>query len=156
MKSEFLKFGAIGLAAILIQLLLFKHLRYGPVEIDFVLLVLIWVMARKDRTTALLFAAYVGFLSDFFYDLWGIHLLSKTVIAFFAYPFIPKIEESKLFFTQVFLLLFVIILAHHFIFLFSTFFTQIYDVKPIFFPVLLGSTLLTAFFGSIIYLFKDQ
>ncbi len=156
MKSDRLKLGLIGLAAVLLQLLIFRHLSYGAIEPDVTLIVLIWIIATKSRTTSLFFAAYVGLLNDFLADLWGLHLISKIITTLLVYSFVPRIEETRLFFTQVFLLLFVIALIHHLIFLLAAFFAQIYQVESVFFQVLIGSSLLTAAIGSIIYLLKDH
>ncbi|MBP3191156.1 rod shape-determining protein MreD [Natronogracilivirga saccharolytica] len=156
MKSNLLKFGLIGLAAVLLQVLIFSHLSYGAVEPDFVLIILIWVIATQERTTAILFAAFTGFLTDFFLDFWGLHLLSKTLTTMFVYNFIPRIEETKLFLSQVFLLLLVISLVHNLLFLIAAFFTQIYQAEAVFFEVLFGSSLLTAVIGTIIHLLRDN
>lgn len=156
MKSKELKFGIIGLAAVLLQILIFRHLSYGPVQPDFVLLVLIWVIATENRTTAILFAAYTGILNDFFLDYWGLHLLSKTMTTLLTYTFVPRIKETRLFFTQVFTLIFVITVAHNLIFLIASFFAQVYDADLVFFQILFGSSLLTAALGSIIYFLWEK
>ncbi len=156
MKSELLKFGIIGLAAVLLQMLIFNHLSYGPVQADITLVFLIWVIATQDRTSAILFAAYVGLLSDIFLDYWGLHLLSKTLTTLIVYSFIPRIEETKLFFTQVFLILLGISLVHNLFFLLSAFFAQIYHAELVFFEILIGSSLMTAITGSIIYILRDN
>lgn len=156
MKSELLKFGVIGLTAVLLQMLIFNHLSYGPIQADVTLVLLIWVIATQNRTTAILFAAYVGLLSDFFLDYWGLHLLSKTLTTLLVYSFIPRIEETKLFFTQVFLILLGISLVHNFFFLLSAFFAQIYHAELVFFQILLGSSFMTAVTGSIIYILRDN
>ena len=156
MKSDLLKFGLIGLTAVLLQILIFTHLSYGAIEPDFVLIILIWVIATQGRTTAIFFAAYTGLLTDFILDFWGLHLLSKTLTTLFVYNFIPRIEETKLFLSQIFLLLLVISLVHNLLFLISAFFTQIYHAEAVFFQILFGSSLLTAIIGSIIHLLRDN
>ncbi len=156
MKSELLKFGLLGLAATLLQLLIFNHLSYGPIQADITLILLIWVIATQNRTMAIFFAAYVGLLSDIFLDYWGLHLLSKTLTTLIVYSFVPRIEESRLFFTQVFLILMGISIVHNFFFLLSAFFAQIYHAELVFFQILLGSSLMTAVTGSIIYILRDN
>lgn len=156
MKSDLVKFGLIGLASTLLQILIFNHLSYMAIRPDFPLIVLIWVIATQSRTKSLLFAAYIGFLSDFFLDLWGMHLLAKVITTLLVYTFIPRIEETRLFFTQVFLLLLVITLVHNLFFLISALFTQVYQSESVFFQILFGSSLLTAAIGSIIYLLRDN
>lgn len=156
MKSEVYKFGLLGLAAIILQILIFNHLSYRYMRPDFTLLVLIWFIATQNRTRSILFAAYVGILNDFFLDLWGLHLLSKTVTTLLIHSFIPRIEETKLFFTQAFLLFLVISLVHNMVFLVAALFTQIYQTETIFFEILFGSSLLTAAVGSIIHLLREN
>ncbi len=156
MKSELLKFGIIGLSAVILQMLIFNHLSYGPIQADFTLIILVWVIATNNRTTALLFAAFIGILTDFFLDYWGLNLLSKVLTTLIVYSFIPRIEQSKLFFTQVFLILFLVSLTHNLFFLLTAFFAQIYHADLVFFQILFGSSLMTALTGSIIYILRDN
>ena len=156
MKSDVFKFGLIGFAAVILQVAIFNHLGYRSIRADFPLLILIWVITTQSRTTSLLFAGYVGIMTDFFHDLWGLHLLSKTVTTLLVYRFVPRIEETRLFFTQVFILLIVISMVHNLFFLISAVFTQMYQAEHVFFEILIGSSLLTAAFGSIIYLLREN
>ncbi len=156
MKSDLIKLGLIGLIAVLLQLLIFRHLSYQAIEPDIVLLVLMWVIITQNRTKALLFAATTGLLTDFFLDLWGLNLLAKTLTTFIVYPLLIQFKESRLIFTQVFLLLFVISLLHNLFFLLSAYFTRVYHAELVFFQILVGSSLLTAIIGSIIYLLREN
>jgi rod shape-determining protein MreD len=156
MKSELLKYGVIGLAAVLLQMLIFNHLSYGPIQSDITLVVLIWVIATQNRTTAILFAAYVGVLSDFFLDYWGLHLMAKPLTTLLVYRFVPRLDESRLFFTQVFLILLGISVVHNLFFLLAAFFAQIYQAGLVFLQIMIGSSLMTAITGSIIYILRDN
>ncbi len=156
MKSELLKYGVIGLAAVLLQMLIFNHLSYGPVQADIALVALIWVIATQNRTTAILFAAYVGLLSDFFLDFWGLHLMAKPLTTLLVYRFVPRLEESRLFFMQVFLILLGISAVHNLFFLLAGFFAQIYQAGHVFLQILIGSSFMTAITGSIIYILRDN
>ena len=156
MKSDLLIYGLAGMAAVLVQVLIFKHLSYGPIQADFTLLALIWVIATQKRTAALLFAAYTGFLHDFFLDYWGLNLLAKTLTTLIVYAYIPRLEEAKLFFTQVFLILFSVALLHNLFYLISALFAQAYQAETVFFQILFGSSLVTAALGSIIYILKEN
>ncbi len=156
MKSELLKFGLIGLAAVLLQMLIFNHLSYGPIQADITLVALIWVIATQNRTTAILFAAFVGLMSDFFLDYWGLHLMAKPLTTLIVYKFVPRVEETRLFFTQVFLILLGISLVHNFFFLIAAFFAQIYQAGPVFLQIMIGSSLMTAITGSIIHILRDN
>lgn len=156
MKSDLLKFGIIGLAAVLLQLLIFRHLGYHFMEPDFTLVILVWCIATQSRTHSLLFAAYLGFLNDFFLDLWGLHLMAKTATTLLLYTFVPRINEARLFFTQAFLLLFVISLIHNFILLMAAWFTDNYTMENIILPVLIGGSLLTSVLGSAVYMLRES
>ncbi len=156
MKSELLKFGLIGLVAVLLQMLIFTHLSYGAIQADITLVALIWVMATQDRTRAILFAAFVGLLSDFFLDYWGLHLMAKPLTTLIVYRFVPRMEEARLFFTQVFLILLGISVVHNFFFLLVALFAQIYQAGPVLIQILVGSSLMTAITGSIIYILRDN
>lgn len=156
MKSSWLPFIGMGLAAVILQILLFRHLGYGPIEPDVTLIMLIWVMSTQSRTLSLFFAAYVALLTDFFLDHWGLSLFSKTVTTLLVYRYIPRKEDSRLFFTQVFLLIFVISLLDNFLYLLAAYFSQIYSTHQVFLQILIGSSLLTAVIGSVIYALAER
>ncbi|MEX0928148.1 MAG: rod shape-determining protein MreD [Balneolales bacterium] len=155
MTTATLKYSLWALGAVLLQMLIFRHLRFFGAEPDFVLLYLIWIIARNDRTTALYHAAGMGLFIDVLLDLWGLNLLTKVAIVFLAYNFIPKETESKLLLSQVFMLILLVAFFHNLIFLGVTNFAQS-RVDLIFWNVLLGNTLFTSIIGSFIYLFKSN
>ena len=144
MKSDLLKLGLIGLTAILLQVLIFRHLSFQEMEPDFVLLVLMWVIITQNRTRAIVFAAAVGLLADFVLDLWGLNLLAKILTTLIVYPFLIRFKESRLIITQVFILLFVISLIHNLFFLIAAYFSSVYHAELVFFKILIGSSLLTS------------
>ncbi len=156
MKSELLKYGIIGLVAVLLQMLIFNHLSYGPIQADITLVALIWVIATKDRTTAILFAAFTGLLTDFFLDYWGLHLMAKTLTTLLVHSFVFRLKETRLFFTQVFLILLGISVVHNLFFLLAALFAQIYQAGPVFVQILIGSSFMTAITGSVIYILRDN
>ncbi|MEX1121535.1 MAG: rod shape-determining protein MreD [Balneolales bacterium] len=140
---------------VLLQLLVFRHLRFFGAEPDFVLVYLIWLIAEKDRTTALYHAAVLGFMVDATLDLWGINMLAKVATVFLAYNFIPKITDNKLLFTQVFFIILFVALFHNLIFLGVALFAQS-RVELIFFNFFIGNALFTSIIGSFIYLLKSN
>ena len=156
MKSGMLKYGIIGTAVVLLQVVIFNHLNYEAVRPDVALLAVLWVMATSSRTTALLFAGFVGAFSDFFMDTWGLNMLAKTLAAFIVYPFTPRLEESRLFISQVFVLVFSVSLIHNLFFVLAAWFSQVYETQHYFLQILLGGTIYTATIGSIIYFFMKD
>ncbi|MDI6401740.1 rod shape-determining protein MreD [Balneolaceae bacterium ANBcel3] len=154
-RKEQLIYGILGLSGVLLQVLIFNHLSFGEIRPDLPLVLLIWVISTQKRTTALVFAAFTGLLFDFFMDLWGLHLMAKTATTWLVYRFTPRIEETKLVFSQVFLLIFAISFIHHLIFLLSSLFTQVYQAEHMFLEYLIGCSFLTAIIGSIIYILRD-
>lgn len=144
-----------GLLVVLMQLLIFRHLRFFGSEPDFVLIYLIWVVASQDRTTALYHAAGMGFMMDVFLDQWGINLLAKVATVFLAYNLIPKITDTKLLFSQVFFVIVLVTLLHNLIFLGVASFAQS-RVDIIFWNFWIGNAFFTSIIGSFVYLFKSN
>lgn len=156
MKSGLLKFGLIGTVVVLLQVVIFNHLNYEAIRPDIALLAVLWVMATHNRTTALLFAGFVGIFSDFFMDTWGLNMLAKTLAAFIVYPFTPRLEESRLFISQVFILVLAVSLIHNLFFVMAAWFSQVYETQHYFLQILFGGSLYTAIIGSIIYFFMKD
>lgn len=140
--------------ALLLQLLIFRHLRLLGSEPDVVLVFLLYVMANSDRTTSIYIAAFTGFILDIFLDLWGINLIAKVATAFLAYHFIPKIVETKLLVSQIFLIILLTALFHNLIFVGIAFFVQS-RLDLLFWNYLIGNAIFTSVIGSFTYLFKS-
>ena len=142
-------------AVVLLQLLIFRHLRFFGAEPDLTLAFLVWVMAYSDRTTAIMLGGGMGFILDIFLDQWGINMIAKVAVAFLAYRFVPKVTETKLVISQVFVVLLLVSLFHNLIFLGVAFFAQS-RVDLIFWNFLIGNALFTSIVASFIYLFKSN
>lgn len=156
MKSQTTKDLLIGLLCVVLQMIIFRHLRIFGSEADIVLIYIIWLMSRRNRTTAIVLAAVLGFTQDAFLDLWGLNMFSKTLLAFAGYQFIPKTSESKLLNGQVFLIVLAASLFHNIVFLGLASFAKLYASDYYFWIYLIGNSLYTAVVASIIYLFKDE
>ena len=156
MKSEGVKDILWGLGVVLLQIVIFRHLKIFKIQADIVFVYILWIMFQKDRTTAILMAAFLGFLQDAMMNLWGLNMFTNTFIAFAGYRFIPKHSESQLMVGQVFLLVLVFSLFHNIIFLSLASFVKNYAVELYFWYILLGSSFYTAIVASIIYLFKNN
>ena len=64
MSPERFKSFVIGMAFLLIQVMLFQHLKIMQFQPGLLLLFLVWYMEGKDQTSALLRAAGLEFLQD--------------------------------------------------------------------------------------------
>lgn len=155
MSYSTLKYVLSATLVVLSQLLIFRHLRFFGAEPDFVLVYLIWIIAAKDRTTAIYHAAAMGFMLDVTLDHWGIHMVAKVATVFLAYNFTPKITETKLLFTQVFFVILLFALFHNLLFLGIAAFAQS-RIDIIFWNFLIGNALFTSIIGSFVYLFKSN
>ncbi|MDZ7658442.1 rod shape-determining protein MreD [Fodinibius sp.] len=156
MNPERFKNFGIGLAFLLIQVMLFRHLKIMQVQPDLLLIFLVWYMARKDRTAALLMAAGLGFLQDAMLDLWGLNMFSKTLLVFMSYNFIPRGSKKQLLIGQVFLTIAIAALIHNLIFLGLNIAIESYTGEQYFWRHLIGSSLYTAFVASFIQLFRTN
>ena len=154
MNADRIKYIGIGLAFLLVQLMLFRHLKIYQMQPDLVLIFLVWYMARKDRTSALFMAAGFGFLQDALLDLWGLNMFSKTLLTFIGYNFTPEGSDRQLLVGQIFLTIIIASLIHNTIFLGLNALIQNYSAELFFWRHLLGNSLYTAIVASFIHLFR--
>ena len=146
----------MALGCLALQIMLFRHLTIFGAEPDIVLVYLLWLMASRDRTTVVIHGAAMGFALDLFLDFWGLHMLSKTILAFFGYNFIPKTTDTKLLYNQVFIIILLAGLFHNLIFTGVAQFAEIFRVEQLFWVIWVGNSLLTALVGTFFYLFKNN
>lgn len=156
MNPERFKNIGIGLIFLLMQVVLFRHLDIFQIQPDMVLIFLVWYMARKNRTAALLMAAGLGFLQDALLDLWGLNMFSKTLLTFIGYNFIPQGSKKRLLVGQVFLTILIACLLHNLIFLALNSLIENYSAEMFFWRQLFGSSLYTAAIASFIQLFRTR
>lgn len=155
MSKELLKDLIVGFLVLLTQLLLFRYLKIFGAESDIVLLYLVWIISTRERTSALVHAAVLGLCLDFFLDTWGLHIISKTLVVFILYNFIPRLTETRLSIWQIFILLLGVGFLHNLFFAGIAQFAQIFRVDSMFWIIWFGNTLFTAAVGSFIYMFKS-
>lgn len=156
MNLERYKNIGIGLGFLLIQITLFRHLKIFQMQPDLVLIFLVWYMAQKDRTSALLMAAGLGFMQDALLDFWGLNMFSKTLLVFIGYNFIPKSSKARLLVGQVFLTVFAASILHNLIFLGLNTLIRNYSAEIFFWRNLFGNSLYTAVVASFIQLFRTK
>lgn len=156
MNPERLKNVGIGLVFLLMQVMLFRHLKIYQIQPDLILIFLVWYMARKSRTAALLMAAGLGFMQDALLDLWGLNMFSKTLLIFVGYNLIPQNTKKRLLVGQVFLIIAIASLLHNLIFLGLSVLIENYSAEMFFWRHFLGSSLYTAVVASFIQLFRTR
>lgn len=156
MTKEWLKYLGAGLVFLLLQIILFRHLSIFYAQPDIILIFLVWFMSNKNRTAALLMAALLGFLQDFFLDLWGLHMFTKTLLVYISHRFIPKAPKTNLSIGPVFLTILLAALLHNLIFLGLNMIVQNYTAETLFWHHILGSSVYSATVASVIYLFRTK
>jgi rod shape-determining protein MreD len=155
-RSDNIRDFFIGLGLLAVQVILFRHLKIYGAEADLLLILLLWLSIRKNKTEILLFAAGFGLLQDALTDLWGLNMFSKTFLLFFAHNYLNKISENSLILWQIFLILLIAAFAHNFVLLSLSMFVEIYTTGINFWTLLLGSSLYTAAVGSFLYLTRSE
>ncbi len=156
MNSERLKDIAIGLGFVALQIVFLRHLKIYAMEPDVILVFLIWYMSKKDRTSAIIMAAVLGFTQDAMLDLWGLNMFCKTLTVFATYNFIPKSHEVRLLLGQVFVTVVVIALFHNLIFVGISSIIEHFSAEFIFWRQWIGNSIYTAIVGSFIHLFRTS
>lgn len=156
MNTDKLREYAIGLGVIFIQLALFRHLKIYNMQPDLILIYLLWVATKKDRTSVIILAAVLGFFQDALLDLWGLNMFSKTFLIFAVYNFIPKTSNVRLLAGQAFFFVFIAALIHNLIFLGLNMAVENYSAEFLFWSQWLGNSLYTAVVAFFIYLFRTK
>ncbi|TYP92603.1 rod shape-determining protein MreD [Fodinibius salinus] len=156
MNPDRLKHIGLGILFLVVQIVIFRHLKIYQIQPDLVLVFLIWYAARQNRTSAIVMAAGLGFLQDALLDLWGLHMFSKTLLVFLSFNFIPKNKSKNLLIGQVFLIILIAAIIHNLIFLGLNSAIINYTGETYFWRYLLGNSLYTAFVAGVLYLFQSK
>src|SRR5690625_7688521 len=93
-----------------------RHLMIFGATADLVLVYIVWLCIRRDKTLCLIYAAIFGLLADAYTDLWGLHMFSKTLLVFILHGYLNRIKEKQLLLWQVLAILFLSALLHNTIF----------------------------------------
>lgn len=152
MKQPVLADFLAGLAAILLQVMIFRHLELWGVTPDVTILYILAICAVRPRTYALILGGSIALLLDIFLDTWGVHLFCFTILILFSHGIVTTQWENKLLVGQTFLLLLVLAAAYNLVFLLIASFAGIYDTNLLFLNFWLGSSIYTAVIGIIFYL----
>lgn len=156
MNRDLIKHIGVGILFILSQLLLFQYLDLFGATVDALLIFLIWLMLKYDRTATLIFAASLAFLQDAFFDTWGINMFTKVLAVFIAHRFVSRNSSVKLLSWQVFAAVFIISIVHNLIYLGFSSFLDVYTLgySPII--LLLGNSLYTSIIGTVLFILKGD
>ncbi|MFN1835932.1 rod shape-determining protein MreD [Balneola sp. MJW-20] len=156
MNSETLKEFLIGLGFVLFQVLIFKHLSLFGAVADPLLIYLLYLSLRFDRTKLILFAGVLGFIQDAFFDFWGLFMFTKVLLCFVSYRFLNRRSEARLLIWQIFAVIFTMTLIHNIIFMILASFMDAYSsgVHPVLFA--LSGSLYTATVGVFLFIFKGN
>lgn len=155
MNTEFLKDLGLGFLFVLSQVVFFQHLSLFGSTADPLLFFLVWIISRHERIQMLFLAAILGLIQDAFLDFWGIFMFSKILTIFLSYTFIKKRSENQLLLWQIFVVIFVVAIAHNIILLgLSSFFSIFaHEVNP--FVTVFGNAFYTAALGTVFYILRD-
>lgn len=151
MKSGRLRLFLYGIVLIAVQIVLLRHLRIFGASADLVLVYIIWLCIKKDKTLCLLYAAIFGILTDAYTDLWGLHMFSKTLFVFILHGYLNRIKNRQLLVWQVLVIIFLSALLHNIIFAGVTIFSDLYSTDFLFMQIILYSSVYTAFLGSLLH-----
>lgn len=155
-KSDLLKKFLIGIGMVFIQVLLFKNLRIFDGEVDLILIYLIWLCTKHNKSESLILAASLALFQDAFTDLWGLHMFSKTVVVFILHSYLNRISENRFIFWQVFLIILGVAYVHNLIFFGLTLFSETYASSYAFVSMTVVSPLMTAVVGSFLHLVRTD
>lgn len=155
-RSENIRQIFIGLGIVGIQTVLLRHLEIFGAEADLVLVFLLWICTKREKTDALLFAAFLGFLQDAMTDLWGLHMFSKTLLIFILHGYLKRNSNTRYIFWQVFLLIVWMAFIHNLIFYGVSLFAGLYTSGSFLWSLLLVSPVFTALVGSFLHLVRED
>lgn len=146
----------IGLGIVGIQTVLLRHLEIFGAEADLVLVFILWICTKREKTDALLFAAFLGFSQDALTDLWGLHMFSKTLLVFILHGYLNRISKNRFIFWQVFLVILMAAFLHNLFFYGVTYFSGLNTSGAFFWSLLGVSSIFTAIIGSFLHLVKEE
>lgn len=146
----------IGLGMLAIQIVLLRHLKIYNAESDLLLVYLVWLCTKKNKTETLLIAAILAFIQDALLDLWGMHLFSKVLLIFIIYGFLSNLSEKRFIFWQIFVIVFLAALLHNAIFWLVGLFSDAVATDYVFWNLILGSSLFTAVTGGFLHLVRTD
>src|SRR5690625_4972067 len=96
MKTRSLRLFLYGIFLFAIKLVLLRHLQIFGATADLVLVYIVWLCIRRDKSLCLIYATIFGLLTDAYTDLWGLHMFSKTLLVFILHGYLNRLKEKQL------------------------------------------------------------
>jgi len=151
-RSETLRFLMLGLGAVIIQIVLLRHLTVFNAESDLVLIFALWLCTQRPKTEALIITAIAAFFQDALTDLWGLNLFSKVLTVFILHSFLNRTSERSFLAWQIFLIVAGASFLHNFFLYTVSFLSGLFASEYVVVSLLLASTFFTALLGSFLHL----
>jgi rod shape-determining protein MreD len=142
----------LGFGAVIIQVVLLRHLTIFNAESDLVLIFALWICTQRSKTEALIFTAVTAFFQDALTDLWGLNLFSKVLTVFILHNFLNRTSERSFLVWQTFLIVAGASFLHNFFFYIVSFLSGLFASEFVVISLLLVSTIFTALLGSFLHL----
>lgn len=146
----------LGIATVFIQVVLLRHLTIIDAQSDLVLIFVLWLCTKKDKTEVLLLTAVVAFLQDALVDLWGLNLFSKVLTVFVLHNFLNKTSENRFLFWQIFLIVLGASFLHNLFFYIVSSLSGVFASEFVVLSILVVSTIFTAVLGSFLHLVRSR
>lgn len=156
MRGNTLKHIGLGVIFVLSHILLFQHLKIFGAIADPVLIFVVWLATQRDRTSTLIIAAGLGFFQDALFDVWGLYMFSKTLLAFLIYNTINKYTHKKLIIWQIFVIMLIIAVIHNLLFISLGSVIESYSIGISIVSFLVGNSIYTSIIAALLYIFKEN
>lgn len=155
-KSSFFRYLLIGLGLLAIQIVLLMHLKIFNAEPDLVLIYLLWLCPKKERTETLILAALLAFFQDALLDLWGMNMFSKILLIFLVHGFLSNLSEKRFIFWQIFIIVFLAAVVHNTIFWATGMFSEAIATEYLFWNLIVASSAYTALIAGFLHLVRTE
>ncbi len=155
-RSDNIRLALIGIGIVAIQIILLRHLKIFGAEPDLILLFILWLCTKEDRTKCILFAGALGLFQDSLTDLWGLNMFSKTLLVFMFHHFLNRTTENRFLIWQIFLIVLAASFLHNLFLYIVSSFSDVYASDFIVFSLLIAGSLFTAILGSFLHLVRTD
>lgn len=155
-RSDLLRFLMLGFGAVIIQVILLRHLTVFNAESDLVLIFALWICTKRPKTEALLITAFAAFFQDALTDLWGLNLFSKVITVFILHNFLNRTSENSFLAWQIFLIVAGASFLHNLFFYIVSSLSGIFASDYVVISLLLVSTIFTAILGGFLHLVRSR
>lgn len=155
-RSDTVRFLIIGVAAVFIQVVLLRHLTIFNAQSDLVLVFVLWLCTKKEKTEVILLTAFIAFLQDALIDLWGLNLFSKVLTVFILHNFLNRTSENQFLIWQIFLIILGASFLHNLFFYLVSSLSGVFASEYVVLSILVVSTIFTAVLGSFLHLVRSR